>query len=101
MADTYIFETFDKNELIDKLAYELPVLRARINMSQEEVSDLIGVSRQTYSSIETRKRRMMWGTYMSLLFVFYYNPETVEHIESLGLFPDELKNKMSVNHRKQ
>lgn len=94
-------ELIDKNALIEKMRFELPILRARIDLTQDEVSDLIGISRQTYSAIETGKRRMTWNSFMSLLFVFFYNPATKEAIENAGLFPEELKNRLMVNHRKQ
>lgn len=40
--------------LIDNLA----ALRARLNITQEELANVIGVSRQTFYSIETGKRKM-------------------------------------------
>ena len=48
----------DKDELIDKLTDELPALRAKLGLSQDELSNIIGISRQTYSGIENKKRRM-------------------------------------------
>ena len=94
------FNSMDKEALIDKFIYELPVLRARIGMTQDEISEIIGVSRQTYSSIETRKRKLPWTTYMSLLLVFYFNSDTREALENAALFPQELKNVLMLNHRK-
>lgn len=47
----------DKKYLAEKLALELPALRAKIGNSQAEMGELIGVSRQTYSMIETQKKR--------------------------------------------
>ncbi len=35
---------------------ELPVLRLRIGISQDELADYVGISRQTLSSIELGKR---------------------------------------------
>ena len=94
-----MMEIINKEELIDKLIYELPVLRARLGMTQDEASDIIGVSRQTYSSIETRKRNMSWTTYMALLMVFYNNPATRSEVENAGLFPEELQQAVGINHR--
>lgn len=48
----------DKEALISSLTEELPVLRARIGLSQGDLASMVGVSRQTYSSIETGKRKM-------------------------------------------
>lgn len=50
-------QEIDKERLIDILTEELPVLRAKIGLSQEDLSEIIGISRQTYSSIETKKER--------------------------------------------
>ena len=36
---------------------------------------------------------------MALLFMFYYNPVTREEIENKGVFPEELKNALMINHR--
>ena len=70
------FNQIDKEKLIDKFIYELPILRARIGMIQDEISEIVGLSRQTYSSFETRKRKMTWSNFMSILFVFYFNLAT-------------------------
>lgn len=95
------FNKINKEELIDKFIYELPILRTRVGITQDEISAIIGVSRQTYSSIETRKRKLSWTTYMSLLMIFYFNPDTREALESANLFPEELKNVLKVNHRRE
>ena len=42
---------------IDLLVEELPTLRAKIGLSQSEVGEIIGASRQTYSAIETKKKK--------------------------------------------
>ena len=89
----------DKEKLIDKFVYELPILRARVNMTQDEISEIVGLSRQTYSSLETRKRKMTWSNFMSILFVFYFNLATRDAVESAGIFPEELKRIMSTDHR--
>ena len=48
----------EQDRLIALLTDELPVLRARLKISQDELSRRIGISRQTYSLIETKKRRL-------------------------------------------
>lgn len=89
----------NKEKLIDKFIYELPILRARIDLTQDEISEIAGISRQTYSALETRKRKMTWSNFMALLFVFYFNPATKEAVENAGVFPDELKSILQMNHR--
>jgi len=88
-----------KNELICKLTEELPVLRAKIALSQEEISEIIGVSRQTYSAIETRRRKMSWNTFLSLILLFDNNDKTKEMLKMVGAFPETLRNLLNVDNR--
>lgn len=91
----------DKEHLISILTEELPVLRARVGLSQDELSNIIGISRQTYSSIEIGKRKMSWNVFLSLLLVFGYNEKTSAMLEASGAFSPALKNILSVDHRKE
>ena len=53
------FEMEAKKELCCiQLVNDPPVLRARLSVSQEEVAEKIGVSRQTYNSHESKKRKI-------------------------------------------
>ena len=75
------FNDFDitenaKEVLITKLTDELIFLRTKLGLSQDELSKLIGISRQTYSTLETKKRTMSWGTYLSLILIFDNNEQT-------------------------
>lgn len=89
----------DKKTLVEKLAIELPVLRAKMGISQAELGELIGVSRQTYSMIETLKKEMGWSVYMSLILVFSSNSKTASLLEFCGAFPGELKDAINTNRR--
>jgi DNA-binding XRE family transcriptional regulator len=92
-------EVIDKEKLIDILTEELPLLRAKIGVTQEELSDIVGISRPTYSAIETKKRRMSWNVYLSLLMVFTQNEKTAPMIELAGAFPDNLKKSLNISKR--
>lgn len=102
MADTQnsVVKQIDRDYLIDILTDELPVLRAKIGIKQEELSDILGISRQTYSAIETKKRRMTWNMYISLLMFFTQNENTAPVIDAIGAFPSELREVMNINNRK-
>ena len=100
MVDDNIRVEIDKEKLIDILTEELPSLRAKIGVSQEELSDIVGISRPTYSAVETRTRRMSWNVFLSLLMVFTQNEKTAPIINSIGAFPDELKERLNINNRK-
>ena len=66
----------EKEELIQTLTGALPVLRAAIGISQGEIAEYIGVSRQTYCAFEIGKRQMSWNTFLSLVLFFISNAET-------------------------
>ncbi len=100
MADDSTRVEIDRDKLINILTEELPSLRAKIGVSQEELSDIVGISRPTYSAVETRTRRMSWNVFLSLLMVFTQNEKTAPIIDSIGAFPDELKEILNINNRK-
>lgn len=80
----------EQKKYIDALAEELAPLRAKARISQIDLCALIGISRQTYSAIELKKRTMMWSTYLSLILFFDYNLETREMLRKLPCYPGEL-----------
>ena len=94
------FENSRKEELIDKLSEELLILRTKTTMSQEEIANAIGLSRQTYSAIEAGKKRMTWRTYLALIMVFDYNSKTHEMIRQINIFPPELEEAKSGTNEK-
>ena len=62
-----------KQELVEEFRNELPVLRAKARVSQEIVAEKIGISRQTYSGIETGKRDISWTIFLALVAYFQNN----------------------------
>ena len=84
-------KTLNKERLLEIMTDNLPALRAKIGLSQDEVSNIIGISRQTYRAIETHERKMAWNTFMSLLFLFWYNEKTKVLVNAIGVFPEELQ----------
>lgn len=88
--DYWRFTPSEKEELITRLTKELPALRGATQATQDELASVIGVSRQTYSAIEMQRRTMTWGTYMSLILFFDYNPNTHYMLRQLDVFPYRL-----------
>lgn len=82
--NTNFFEQ-DQTQLIDVLTEELPVLRARLRLSQAELARGVGISRQTYSLIETKKQKMTWVTYMAMIAFFSGFTKTKQSLIELGL----------------
>ena len=85
----------EKQSLIIALTRELSVLRTKADISQEELANLIGVSRQTYGAIERGSRKMTWSTYLSLVLFYDYNQSTHQLIRSLSIFPQNLVKKFN------
>lgn len=104
MANEYKMTEVDetlREQLISRLVDELPVLRTKLGVSQTEIANLIDISRQTYSSIETKKRKMSWGIYLSLILVFDSNKQTHDLIRKEGLFPQSIIKNVEVNTTEQ
>lgn len=80
----------EKDSFIATLTPNLTILRTKAEISQEELSNLIGVSRQTYSAIERKIRKMAWNTYLSLVLFYDHNQKTHKLIRQLAIFPQEL-----------
>lgn len=92
-------DELEKDNLIEILTEELPSLRAKIGITQEELCDIVGISRQTYSSIETKKRKMSWNIYLSLILFFTHNEKTAPVIDLIGAFPESLRASLNINNR--
>ena len=73
----------ERKQLIAKLAYDLPVLRARLGITQKELAEKVGMSRATYNAIETGKKEMPWMTFMALIGFFQNNAETLKMLKSI------------------
>lgn len=80
----------EKGNFIARLVDELPVLRIKLGLSQDEMGNMLGISRQTYSSIETKRRKMSWPLYLSLILIFDYSDQTHDFIRQSGIFPKTL-----------
>lgn len=80
-----------KKLCIDNMTQNLSVLRTMLHLSQAELASLIGVARSTIVYIENGQRKMTWGTFLSLSFVFIQNKETKELLKFFQIYPDELR----------
>ena len=80
-----------KNVEINNMIDNLPALRAMCHYSQNDLAELIGLSRQTIAMIESRKRAMSWSVFLSLMFVFTQSEETNRLLVPLNIYTNELK----------
>lgn len=91
-------ESKKRKEMINRLTYELPVLRARLSASQADIAEKIGISRQTYNRIETKKREMNWTTFVALVAVFQNNGETRHMLGNIDGFDEEMIRMMIIQN---
>ena len=84
----------DRAWLMDEMARDMAPLRMLLGLTADEMGNIIGVSESTYKSMESGKREISWDQYMALLFIFRYNDRTAPVTDTLGLYPDPLKNRI-------
>ncbi len=72
-----------------KMADNLPTLRAKLRLTQEDLARLLNVSRHTIIGIESHSRIMTWTTYLSLVYVFLRCEDAKNLTVALGLIPVE------------
>lgn len=93
----YLLSDAEKNALIDELTPELQLLRTKADISQEEIANIIGTSRQTYGAIERKSRRMTWNTYLSLIMFYSFNNATHDMIKKMKAFPHDILKRFNGN----
>lgn len=77
--------------LIEKLTNSMPVLRAMLHLSQVDMANILGISRQQVVAIEGKKRKMLWTTFLAIVFIFHNNEETKQLLEVLGIYTEDLE----------
>ena len=90
VQDKYLVTDDYKTASIEILIDNLPSLRVRIRITQEELANILGVSRQIYYSLETGKRKMSWTIFLAIVFIFDSVRETSEMIRDLRIYPIDL-----------
>lgn len=59
-----------KEMYIARMVKYLPTLRVTSGLTQQQLAEKIGMSRQSITAIEKGKRPMTWSVYLALMFVF-------------------------------
>ena len=54
----WLLSDAEKDAFIATLTPNLPALRTQAEISQEELANLLGISRQTYSAVERKNRKI-------------------------------------------
>ena len=79
-----------KEASIEILQDNLPALRVKVGINQEELANIIGLSRQSYYPLESKKRKMSWSVYLALIFFFSACTESAEMLKELRIYPIDL-----------
>ena len=66
----------DREKIINDFIELIPMLRARLGITQEELADRIGATRQTIINVEKRKRPLVWSVFLSMALLFFLDPKT-------------------------
>lgn len=76
-----------KAELLKRMEYYLPALRAAAKLRQSDVAKEINLTRESYNRIESGKRPLTWKNYLALLVFYKKKEQTREMIAQLNLQP--------------
>ena len=78
------------------MARNLKMLRAKANLTQQQLGERIGISHQTYVNAEKRGV-LSWNTYLGLLYYFEkefaQEPEILSLMDRLSIYPEEYRPK--------
>lgn len=83
-----IITTNEQEVLIQHMVDRLPVLRKKYGISQTELAEKIGLSRQTISSIERKNTPLTWTTMLAILMFFTANSNCVFYFPQRTEFQD-------------
>lgn len=83
---------------METLEKELPTLRKICKLTQQQLGDMVGVSRQTITNIESGKNEMKWSLFLAFIFLFELDEEAAKYLRQIDIPYDELK-KWLVNKR--
>lgn len=90
---------FEKEYYQKLMAEHLPELRKTLGISQSDLAEYIGSTRQSINSIENKKRPMMWDTFMSLMLLFISNNDTKKQLDDLNINSKEVVNFLKIKKR--
>lgn len=101
MAENQINNPEFEREYYQKLMAEhLPELRKTLGISQSDLANYIGSTRQSINSIENKKRPMMWDTFMSLMLLFISNTDTKKQLDELDINTKEINNFLKIKKKR-
>ena len=83
-----VVTTNEQDVLIQHMVDRLPALRKKYGISQTELGEKIGLSRQTISAIERKTTPLTWTTMLAMLMIFTANSTCVFYFPQRTEFGD-------------
>ena len=83
-----IVTSTEQELLIEHMVDRLPALRKKYGISQTELGEKIGLSRQTISAIERKTTPLTWTTMLAILMFFTANSNCVFYFPQRTEFKD-------------
>ena len=90
-----------KQELCKIMASNLPTLRAKANLSQDELAERLGFARATISAIENKRRDMQWSTFSTITLFFSKDEEINQLMTVMGILDDEVNKVLNIAFEKE
>lgn len=87
----------EKAMLLKRMVENLPILRSKLNITQEQLAELLDVSRQTISSIENGQRKLPWSVFLALILIFFRNEPTKHLLVALDIYTPVLNDYLSIS----
>lgn len=86
---------------VNCLAKELPILRKMVGLTQKDLGEILGVSRQTITNIESGTSKMKWSLFLAAMFVFSLDQTTSEYLKTRDIPYQQLKEWLHEKHREE
>lgn len=87
-----------KEVITNSLIENLPVLRAKLNLTQDDLAKQLGVTRQTIINVEAKKTKITWTMVLALLFIFIANPLTIGLLAGLGILNKQIMSVLGIDN---
>lgn len=87
-----------KEVISNTLIENLPVLRAKLDLTQDDLAKQLGVTRQTIINVESKKTKISWTMVLALLLIFLANPLTVGLLAGLGILNKQLMSLLGIDN---
>ena len=90
-----------RDVLMQNMCSNLAVFRAKLNVSQEDLADRLGITRQSVSAFESGHRKLTWSVFLALVLIFFKNQETKRLLVALEIYTKELDEFLNIDNNEK